>query len=203
MYVVLTMPQRSLTHVKVNSSSSTAEQQLDGHFVGSLAAERSQSTLDAKSIRQITTLLDEDDERITALKDYTQRVLERDPVYSQIDNYDKTLPEMRVISMQKAKKGHVFWQNILNELHRLGLSQKLEIAQRHAWGLFAISDPGTTTRLGVHSGLFTNAIKGQGHDSLRDKVLPLSTTLQIFGCFAMTEKGHGMYYSANCHKDIY
>jgi acyl-CoA oxidase len=163
---------------------------MDEQFSGSLAAERQNSTLNANDIRQLTYILDEG-EKITKIKEYAMQLIERDPVFSQIDNYDKTFEELRVISMQKARKGFVFFENIYREMERLGL--KKGTAERHVWDLLALSDPGTFTRLGIHSGLFLNAIKGQGHDELREKVVPLAESLKIYGCFAMTEMGHGSY----------
>lgn len=47
-------------------------------------------------------------------------------------------------------------------------------------------------RNGVHYGLFTlGAIGGQANEDQKGEWLPLALTLQIIGCFGMTELGHG------------
>lgn len=60
--------------------------------------------------------------------------------------------------------------------------------------LSANIDPGLSTRIGVHLGLFGNCIKGNGTDEqihywLQEKGALLMKG--IYGCFAMTELGHG------------
>lgn len=78
-----------------------------------------------------------------------------------------------------------------------------EIIDLELYTLLGLTDPSFYTRYGIHNGLFRNAILYQGiitivniytflaHQSLREKVLPLTDSLQIYGCFAMTEMGAG------------
>ncbi|KAI9078296.1 hypothetical protein K1719_039672 [Acacia pycnantha] len=40
-------------------------------------------------------------------------------------------------------------------------------------------------------GMFVPAIKGQGTDEQQEKWLPLAYKMQIIGCYAQTELGHG------------
>lgn len=40
-------------------------------------------------------------------------------------------------------------------------------------------------------GMFVPAIKGQGTDEQQQKWLPLAYRMQIIGCYAQTELGHG------------
>jgi acyl-CoA oxidase len=49
------------------------------------------------------------------------------------------------------------------------------------------------TRIGVHFGLFMNAITSQGTEEQQEKYLLDIFHLRIIGCFAMTELGHGSY----------
>lgn len=60
--------------------------------------------------------------------------------------------------------------------------------------LVANIDPQLGTRVGVHLGLFGNCIKGNGTDEqIRYWLQERGATLMkgIYGCFAMTELGHG------------
>ncbi|KAF5729829.1 putative acyl-CoA oxidase [Tripterygium wilfordii] len=43
----------------------------------------------------------------------------------------------------------------------------------------------------LHWGMFVPAIKGQGTEEQQQKWLPLANTMQIIGCYAQTELGHG------------
>ncbi|XP_061337008.1 peroxisomal acyl-coenzyme A oxidase 1-like isoform X2 [Gastrolobium bilobum] len=43
----------------------------------------------------------------------------------------------------------------------------------------------------LHWGMFVPAIKGQGTDEQQQKWLPLASKMQIIGCYAQTELGHG------------
>lgn len=53
---------------------------------------------------------------------------------------------------------------------------------------FFIDEPTFTD---LHWGMFVPAIKGQGTDEQQEKWLPLAQKMQIIGCYAQTELGHG------------
>ena len=59
--------------------------------------------------------------------------------------------------------------------------------------LLSLFDPSWHTRNGVHFGLWLGAIQGQGSDEQIEEWLAPSLFFQIFGCFAMTELGHGSF----------
>jgi alkylation response protein AidB-like acyl-CoA dehydrogenase len=44
---------------------------------------------------------------------------------------------------------------------------------------------------GIGQGMFVPAIKGQGTEEQQQKWLPLAYKMQIIGCYAQTELGHG------------
>lgn len=53
---------------------------------------------------------------------------------------------------------------------------------------FFVDEPAYTD---LHWGMFVPAIKGQGTDEQQSKWLPLAYKMQIIGCYAQTELGHG------------
>ncbi|KAJ8774314.1 hypothetical protein K2173_011117 [Erythroxylum novogranatense] len=53
---------------------------------------------------------------------------------------------------------------------------------------FFVDEPAFTD---LHWGMFVPAIKGQGTDEQQQKWLPLAYKMQIIGCYAQTELGHG------------
>ena len=55
------------------------------------------------------------------------------------------------------------------------------------WETMALYDPGWSTKMGVHFGLFQFAVNGQGTDEQKAKYTEAVANLRIFGCFAMTE----------------
>jgi acyl-CoA oxidase len=64
------------------------------------------------------------------------------------------------------------------------------LARRASQGLY---DPNWITRNGVHFGLFMSAITSQGTEEQQALWVPQCLSLTIFGCFGMTELGHGSF----------
>jgi acyl-CoA oxidase len=150
-----------------------------------LEEERKQATFDIESL---SILLDEGKD-CHEFKQRFMELMERDPVFQHVDKYDQSLDENRKQSLEKALR--------VNELYRLLLPKQTENEalyykyRRHAWRLLALSDPSFATKYGVHDMLFKGAILSQAHSELQAEYLPLIETYKVYGCFAMTELGHG------------
>ncbi|KAK4400431.1 Peroxisomal acyl-coenzyme A oxidase 1 [Sesamum angolense] len=66
---------------------------------------------------------------------------------------------------------------------------ELRLSEEEASRLrFYVDEPAFTD---LHWGMFIPAIKGQGTDEQQQKWLPLAYKMQIIGCYAQTELGHG------------
>ncbi|KAJ8748122.1 hypothetical protein K2173_014432 [Erythroxylum novogranatense] len=66
---------------------------------------------------------------------------------------------------------------------------ELRLSEQEASKLrFFVDEPAFTD---LHWGMFVPAIKGQGTDEQQQKWLPLAYKMQIIGCYAQTELGHG------------
>ncbi|KAI7989167.1 Peroxisomal acyl-coenzyme A oxidase 1 [Camellia lanceoleosa] len=77
------------------------------------------------------------------------------------------------------RKAAYAWKRII-ELH---LSEEEAAKLR-----FYVDEPAYTD---LHWGMFVPAIKGQGTEEQQQKWLPLAYKMQIIGCYAQTELGHG------------
>ncbi|KAJ9549976.1 hypothetical protein OSB04_022519 [Centaurea solstitialis] len=80
-----------------------------------------------------------------------------------------------------------------NSLRKAAYARKLVIdlglsEEEAKWLRFYIDEP---TYPDLHWGMFIPAIEGQGSEEQKEKWLPLSRNMQIIGCYAQTEMGHG------------
>jgi len=96
--------------IQLNHTSAAATVQ---SLSSPLEEERRQSILNPQSIRALTHILSEGED-VTLIKEYAMQLMERDVVFGQVDNYDKNLEELRVISMKKARKGPKFFLKTLH-----------------------------------------------------------------------------------------
>jgi acyl-CoA oxidase len=141
-----------------------------------LQKERQQETLD---INKVNAFLDPDHETTQAI--FKQLV--NDPILVTPRNYyDLTKPELRELAVKKIQRltSYIEIDGATNFENRLSL--------------LSISDPSLATRVGINLALFCNAIRGNGTDEQINYWLVERGTLQIkdiYGCFAMTELGHG------------
>ncbi|KAL0324501.1 UNVERIFIED_CONTAM: Peroxisomal acyl-coenzyme A oxidase 1 [Sesamum calycinum] len=85
----------------------------------------------------------------------------------------------RNYSKNTLRKAAHAWKRIL----------ELRLSEEEASKLrFYVDEPAYTD---LHWGMFVPAIKGQGTDDQQQKWLPLAYKMQIIGCYAQTELGHG------------
>lgn len=138
--------------------------------------ERAQTTID---IDKINALWDSQHES-------TQRFFKEiinDPILSTPKNfYDLTKAQQRELSAKKIQRLAAYIDNESFE----------EFENRLL--LLSICDPAVGTRLAINIHLFANAVKGNGTDEQVKYWLHERGTLKIrdvYGCFAMTELGHG------------
>ncbi|KAF3324707.1 peroxisomal acyl-coenzyme A oxidase 1-like isoform X1 [Carex littledalei] len=110
------------------------------------------------------------------VSDRMARLVASDPVFHK-DN--RTMLARKELFKTTLKKAAHAWKRI-NELH---LTEEEASKMR-----FFIDEPAYTD---LHWGMFVPAIKGQGTEEQQQKWLPLAYKMQIIGCYAQTELGHG------------
>ncbi|KAJ8555099.1 hypothetical protein K7X08_001597 [Anisodus acutangulus] len=91
----------------------------------------------------------------------------------------RTMLPRKELFKNTLKKAAYAWKRIID----LRLSEE-EATQLRRW----VDEPAFTD---LHWGMFIPAIKGQGTDKQQKKWLPLAHKMQIIGCYAQTELGHG------------
>lgn len=130
--------------------------------------------------RKMTYLLD-GGEQMTMERERIMLEIERDPLFANENRHDLTRPEVREKTMSK----------IRSVVHHI-LTDSEEIT-RLRFDVLSLVDPGLMTRMGVHFGLFFGAIRGQADAEQMSKLLEqgLLTLKGMYGCFGMTELGHG------------
>ncbi|KAK9274523.1 hypothetical protein L1049_021772 [Liquidambar formosana] len=110
------------------------------------------------------------------LSDRISRLVASDPAFRK-DN--RTMLGRKELFKNTLRKTAHVWKQII-ELH---LSEEEASRLR-----FYVDEPAFTD---LHWGMFIPAIKGQGTDDQQKKWLPLAYKMQIIGCYAQTELGHG------------
>ncbi|CAN6595299.1 acyl-coenzyme A oxidase 2 [Trichomonascus vanleenenianus] len=132
-------------------------------------------------VREMTYYLDggkkqtEELERIMAS-------IERNPAFSNDDQYDLDKDQQREITFAR-----------VGELTKMILHTMNEAEAMKRVALINLLDPSTGTRTGVHFGLFFNSIRGSGTDDQFGYWVDkgAGSLEKFFGCFSMTELGHG------------
>jgi acyl-CoA oxidase len=83
----------------------------------------------------------------------------------------------------------LFKNTLRKSVHAWKLINELRLSDEEGLKLRSFMDqPGF---LDLHWGMFVPAIKGQGTEQQQQKWLSLATKMQIIGCYAQTELGHG------------
>ena len=140
-----------------------------------MAAERSQASF---ATEDMTVLIDGGRER-TALRREVQATIGEDVVLNnQTGRFDMTRDQKREKAMKRVVR--------LRELAPTDLDYRDTV-----YTVLALHDPGLATRIGVHYGLALGAIMGQGSDDLINEIASDLMVMKAYGCFGMTEMGHG------------
>ncbi|XP_056160515.1 peroxisomal acyl-coenzyme A oxidase 1 [Syzygium oleosum] len=110
------------------------------------------------------------------VSDRVARLVASDPAFRK-DN--RTMLSRKELFKSTLKKTAYAWKRIM----------ELRLTEEEASRLrFFIDEPAYTD---LHWGMFVPAIKGQGTEEQQQKWLPLAYKMQIIGCYAQTELGHG------------
>ncbi|KAE9613135.1 hypothetical protein Lal_00027466 [Lupinus albus] len=110
------------------------------------------------------------------LSDRISRLVASDPVFKK--DTVTTLGRKELFKNTLRKAAHA-WKRI----------NELRLNEEEALKLRTFMDQPSFTDL--HWGMFVPAIQGQGTDEQQQQWLPLANKLQIIGCYAQTELGHG------------
>lgn len=140
----------------------------------SLTKERENSSLDVK---QLTYFLNGGKEK-TENKNKWSKIIENDPIFS--------LQDKPFLSRKnEIKRAH---QKCLR-FHQLLKKYSIEPLSEDFWILFSFINDHVP--LFLHYQLFIPTLMGQASDEQLKKWLPLALNLEILGCYAQTEIGHG------------
>ncbi|OIW10847.1 hypothetical protein TanjilG_27793 [Lupinus angustifolius] len=110
------------------------------------------------------------------LSDRISRLVASDPEFKKDHVTSLGRKELFKNTLRKAAHG---WKRI----NELGLNEEEALKLRTFMDQPSFTD--------LHWGMFVPAIKGQGTDEQQQQWLPLANKMQIIGCYAQTELGHG------------
>ncbi|KAF1873017.1 hypothetical protein Lal_00016135 [Lupinus albus] len=150
-----------------------------------LAPERNKAEFDVDSMKIVWAGSSHD----LQLSERMARLVASDPAFRK-DN--RAMLGRNELFKSTLRKATYAWKRI-NELRLNGESSILFVVfiltEEEALRLRSFVDEPAFTDL--HWGMFVPAIKGQGTDEQQKKWLPLAHKMQIIGCYAQTELGHG------------
>ncbi|KAG5359342.1 Acyl-coenzyme A oxidase 3 [Yarrowia sp. C11] len=131
-------------------------------------------------VKDMTEFLHGGEENVTMIERLMTE-LERDPVLNVSGDYDMPKEQLRETAVARIAALSGYWKKD-TEKEALLRSQ-----------LHGIVDMGTRIRLGVHTGLFMGAIRGSGTKEQYEYWVRkgAAEVKGFYGCFAMTELGHG------------
>ncbi|KAJ7952540.1 Acyl-coenzyme A oxidase [Quillaja saponaria] len=110
------------------------------------------------------------------VSDRISRLVASDPAFRK-DN--RTMLGRKELFKNTLRKAAHAWKRII----------ELRLSEEEASRLrFYVDEPAFTD---LHWGMFVPAIKGQGTEEQQQKWVPLAYKMQIIGCYAQTELGHG------------
>ncbi|RLN87751.1 hypothetical protein BBJ28_00005445 [Nothophytophthora sp. Chile5] len=97
--------------------------------------------------------------------------------------FDRTLAERREHTVMRVRRLYsLFMEHGANVEKRDTLADVVGVFDLPLW-----------TRNGVHFGLFLGAIMGQGDQEQQDEWMLPTMMVELFGCYGMTELGHGSF----------
>ncbi|PKI41544.1 peroxisomal acyl-coenzyme A oxidase 1 [Punica granatum] len=140
--------------------------------VDHLAHERQKAQFDVEEMKVVWA----GSRHALELSDRISRLVASDPAFRK-DN--RTVLSRKELFKNTLRKAAYAWKRII----------ELRLTEEEAARLrFYVDEPAFTD---LHWGMFVPAIKGQGTDEQQQKWLTLAYKMQIIGCYAQTELGHG------------
>ncbi|CAN6460260.1 unnamed protein product [Victoria cruziana] len=140
--------------------------------VDHLAHERSAAQFDVEAMKVVWA----GSKRALDVSDRMARLVASDPVFHKVNRVTLNRKELFKNTLRKAAHA---WKRI----------NELRLTEEEASKLrFFVDQPAYTD---LHWGMFVPAIRGQGTEEQQKKWLPLAYKMQIIGCYAQTELGHG------------
>lgn len=145
---------------------------MEGGGVDHLADERQKSRFDVDEMKIVWA----GSRHAFEVSDRMARLVASDPAFRK-DH--RNLLSRKELFKNTLRKAAYAWKRIMD----------LRLTEEEAAKLrFFIDEPAYTD---LHWGMFIPAIKGQGTEEQQQKWLPLAYKMQIIGCYAQTELGHG------------
>nr|DAD47719.1 TPA_asm: hypothetical protein HUJ06_017656 [Nelumbo nucifera] len=140
--------------------------------VDHLAHERNNAEFDVEAMKIVWA----GSKHAYEVSDRMARLVASDPVFRKDNRPMLSRKELFKNTLRKATHA---WKRII----------ELRLSEEEASRLrFYVDEPAFTD---LHWGMFVPAIKGQGTEEQQQKWLPLAYKMQIIGCYAQTELGHG------------
>ncbi|KAL2233012.1 peroxisomal acyl-coenzyme A oxidase 1 [Sesamum indicum] len=137
-----------------------------------LAEERKKAEFDVESMKVVWA----GSQHALEVSDRISKLVANDPAFRKDD---RTMLSRKELFKNTLRKAVYAWKRIV----------ELRLSEEEASRLrFYVDEPAFTD---LHWGMFVPAIKGQGTDEQQQKWLPLAYKMQIIGCYAQTELGHG------------
>ncbi|RLN46669.1 hypothetical protein BBJ29_001396 [Phytophthora kernoviae] len=173
-------PARRLTALARQLQSTPCAVSTRDQTVNELTTERSRASFSPRAMSDfIFGGKHQTEVRLEALK-----LLEDHPEFQNgVGVFDRSLAERREHTVQR-----------LRRLYSLFMEVGADVEKRDTLAdLVGVFDLPLWTRNGVHFGLFLGAIMGQGDQEQQDEWMLPTMMLELFGCYAMTELGHGSF----------